>query len=191
MNDGRRYTIRSPILSNLPPTRPTVSPPFAGGDVVPELAAPEAVVLTVPVQAFDEVVLGDGGGGEGLHGVSSGNGGLGFGGRVDEGVLRRGGARQEAGLGDLGVAELAFQECDGRGVVPGTGGARAGVCEDDGPEVVVEQREGSGRDAGVGVDAADVDLSYVVLSQPVDGVGACESLAGLWDGYDVGEGVKA
>ena len=179
MNDGRRYTIRSPILSNLPPTRPTVSPPFAGGDVVPELAAPEAVVLTVPVQAFDEVVLGDGGGGEGLHGVSSGNGGLGF------------GARQEAGLGDLGVAELAFQECDGRGVVPGTGGARAGVCEDDGPEVVVEQREGSGRDAGVGVDAADVDLSYVVLSQPVDGVGACESLAGLWDGYDVGEGVKA
>ena len=28
MNDGRRYTIRSPILSNLPPTRPTLSPPF-------------------------------------------------------------------------------------------------------------------------------------------------------------------
>ncbi len=143
------------------------------------------------MQAFDEVVLGDGGGGEGLHCVSSGNGGLGFGGRVDEGVLRRGGARQEAGLGDLGVADLAFQECDGRGVVPGTGGARAGVCEDDGPDVVVEQREGSGRDAGVGVDAADVDLSYVVLSQPVDDVGACERVAGLWDGYDVGEGVKA
>ena len=28
INDGRRYTIRSPILSNLPPTRPTLSPPF-------------------------------------------------------------------------------------------------------------------------------------------------------------------
>ena len=30
MNDGRRYTIRSPILSNLPPARPTLSPPFTG-----------------------------------------------------------------------------------------------------------------------------------------------------------------
>ena len=31
MNDGRRYTIRSPILSNLPPARPTLSPPFTLG----------------------------------------------------------------------------------------------------------------------------------------------------------------
>ena len=28
INDGRRYTIRSPILSNPPPTRPTLTPPF-------------------------------------------------------------------------------------------------------------------------------------------------------------------
>ena len=28
MYDGRRYSIWSPILSNLPPTRPTLSPPF-------------------------------------------------------------------------------------------------------------------------------------------------------------------
>ena len=28
MNDGRRYSIWSPILSNLPPTRPTLTPPF-------------------------------------------------------------------------------------------------------------------------------------------------------------------
>ena len=28
MNDGRRYTIRSPILSNLPPTRPTLPAPL-------------------------------------------------------------------------------------------------------------------------------------------------------------------
>ena len=28
MNDGGRYSIQSPILSNLPPTRPTLSPPF-------------------------------------------------------------------------------------------------------------------------------------------------------------------
>ena len=30
MDDGRRYSIQSPILSNLPPTRPTLSPPFTG-----------------------------------------------------------------------------------------------------------------------------------------------------------------
>ena len=30
MNDGRRYTIRSPTLSNPPPTRPTLPPPFTG-----------------------------------------------------------------------------------------------------------------------------------------------------------------
>ena len=28
MNDGGRYTIWSPILSNPPPTRPTLTPPF-------------------------------------------------------------------------------------------------------------------------------------------------------------------
>ena len=28
MNDGRRYSIWSPILSNPPPTRPTLTPPF-------------------------------------------------------------------------------------------------------------------------------------------------------------------
>ena len=28
MNDGGRYSIWSPILSNLPPTRPTLTPPF-------------------------------------------------------------------------------------------------------------------------------------------------------------------
>ena len=28
MNDGGRYSIQSPILSNLPPARSTLSPPF-------------------------------------------------------------------------------------------------------------------------------------------------------------------
>ncbi len=28
MNDGGRYSIQSPFVSNLPPTRPTLSPPF-------------------------------------------------------------------------------------------------------------------------------------------------------------------
>ena len=28
MNDGARYSIRSPILSNPPPTRPTLAPPL-------------------------------------------------------------------------------------------------------------------------------------------------------------------
>ena len=32
MNDGRRYSIKSPILSNLPPTRPTLTPPFTTHD---------------------------------------------------------------------------------------------------------------------------------------------------------------
>ena len=31
MNDGGRYSIWSPILSNLPPTRPTLTPPFTDG----------------------------------------------------------------------------------------------------------------------------------------------------------------
>ena len=30
MNDGGRYSIQSPMVSNLPPTRPTLSPPFTG-----------------------------------------------------------------------------------------------------------------------------------------------------------------
>ena len=34
MNDGGRYTIWSPVLSNPPPTRPTLTPPFtATGEV--------------------------------------------------------------------------------------------------------------------------------------------------------------
>ena len=37
INDGRRYTIRSPILSNLPPVRPTLSPPFTPAVHDPEL----------------------------------------------------------------------------------------------------------------------------------------------------------
>ena len=32
MNDGGRYSIRSPILSNPPPTRPTLSPPLTDPD---------------------------------------------------------------------------------------------------------------------------------------------------------------
>ena len=31
MYDGRRYSIKSPIPSNLPPTRPTLTPPFTPG----------------------------------------------------------------------------------------------------------------------------------------------------------------
>ena len=29
MNDGGRHSIQSPFISNLPPARPTLSPPFA------------------------------------------------------------------------------------------------------------------------------------------------------------------
>ena len=36
MNDGGRYSIQSPFFSNLPPTRPTLSPPFAGGRNAPK-----------------------------------------------------------------------------------------------------------------------------------------------------------
>ena len=39
MNDGGRYTIRSPILSDPPPTRPTLSPPLT-----PRIASPKSLL---------------------------------------------------------------------------------------------------------------------------------------------------
>ena len=38
MNDGRRYSIWSPILSNPPPTQPTLTPPFTPADSTKRLS---------------------------------------------------------------------------------------------------------------------------------------------------------
>ena len=40
MDDGGRYSIKSPILSNLPPTRPTLTPPFTRLDAALYAPAP-------------------------------------------------------------------------------------------------------------------------------------------------------
>ena len=51
MNDGGRYSIWSPILSNLPPTRPTLTPPFT-----PPENTVETLVNQYESAAFDGMI---------------------------------------------------------------------------------------------------------------------------------------
>ena len=61
MNDGRRYSIWSPILSNLPPTRPTLTPPFTITDDDPKpavsVAGPDGKVSYVSENANGPVTF--------------------------------------------------------------------------------------------------------------------------------------
>ena len=55
MNDGGRYSIQSPILSNLPPTRPTSTPPFThpqANCIVYQLRDPLLRALPLAIKLF-------------------------------------------------------------------------------------------------------------------------------------------
>ena len=68
MNDGGRYSIKSPILSNPPPTRPTLSPPFTrwkdgrntalrGDDIVGVAHDPEGKIQFLKGESKSRVAL--------------------------------------------------------------------------------------------------------------------------------------
>ena len=63
MNDGGRHSIQSPFVSNLPPTRPTLSPPFTDGPFwghSPSIWWPEdrAWCVATDIDLFDTYVGG-------------------------------------------------------------------------------------------------------------------------------------